>query len=164
MLIDCCFIESTARNVPSLVQVASNSPSTAATQRGRSTSAANSPKAQTRCVCCSTSCSTTNRRPPPRRIEPVSSSSCKNLTSCTYFTKLLRSFCSFLFTKNARLPVLAGEKSITTMVTTLYESLEAEYGVGVTRLYRVFKPQKGEERCVTVLFNTVNTQVYWNLY
>ena len=49
----------------------------------------------------------------------------------------------FLFTNNARLATVVGEKSITTMISTLSEALEEEFGLFVTRLYRVFRPQKG---------------------
>ena len=51
----------------------------------------------------------------------------------------------FLFTKtrHARLAAVTGKKSITTMICTLSEALEEEYGALVTRLYRVYKPLKG---------------------
>lgn len=49
----------------------------------------------------------------------------------------------FLFTDNARLASVVGEKSITGMIGTLFDALEDEYGIVVTRLFRVFKPGKG---------------------
>ena len=61
-----------------------------------------------------------------------------NLMKTKYTIVVVR----FLFTKNARLTVVAGEKTITTMIRTLCDSLEEEYGTLVTRLFRVFKPPK----------------------
>src|SRR6218665_313144 len=49
----------------------------------------------------------------------------------------------FLFTDNAHLNSLTGEKSITGIVATLCDALENEYGILVPRLYRIFKPRKG---------------------
>ena len=51
--------------------------------------------------------------------------------------------CRFLFTDNARLASVVGEKSIAAMIMTLSEALEAEYGMLATRLYRVFRPPPG---------------------
>lgn len=50
---------------------------------------------------------------------------------------------SFVFTENARLVSVVGEKSIAGMIATLCDALEEEYGVMVARLYRVFRPGKG---------------------
>lgn len=51
----------------------------------------------------------------------------------------------FLFTNNARMAGVVGEKSISSMITTLCKSLEQEYGLLCTRLYRVFKPKSAHE-------------------
>ena len=55
----------------------------------------------------------------------------------------LQNFPRFLFTNNARLASIVGEKSIMAMISTLSDALEEEYGALVSRLYRVFKPPKG---------------------
>ena len=55
----------------------------------------------------------------------------------------LQYFPRFLFTNNARLASIVGEKSIMAMISTLSDALEEEYGALVSRLYRVFKPPKG---------------------
>ena len=38
---------------------------------------------------------------------------------------------------------MVGEKSITGMICTLCDTLENDFGILTTRLYRVFKPRKG---------------------
>lgn len=50
----------------------------------------------------------------------------------------------FLFTDNARLAGVVGEKSIAAMVGSLIDALEVEYGTFVTRLYRACRPTKGD--------------------
>ena len=49
----------------------------------------------------------------------------------------------FLFTDNARMASVVGEKFITAMIGTLCDALEKEYGMMFTRLYKVFMPNKG---------------------
>ena len=49
----------------------------------------------------------------------------------------------FLFTDNARMTTLVGEKFVVGMIGTLCDALESEYGVLIPRLYRIFKPLRG---------------------
>jgi hypothetical protein len=49
----------------------------------------------------------------------------------------------FLFTNNARMTSLVGDKFVAGMIGTLCDALEAEYGIFVPRLYRIFKPLRG---------------------
>jgi hypothetical protein len=47
----------------------------------------------------------------------------------------------FLFSESTRLTSVGGEKALAAMIASLSESVEREYGMLVTRLFRVFKPQ-----------------------
>jgi len=49
----------------------------------------------------------------------------------------------FLFTDNARMTTLVGEKFVVGMIGTLCDALESEYGILIPRLYRIFRPLKG---------------------
>lgn len=60
----------------------------------------------------------------------------KVVTKCAYDFR-------FLFTNNAKMTSLVGDKFVSGMIGTLCDALEAEYGILVTRLYRIFKPLKG---------------------
>ena len=66
----------------------------------------------------------------------------------------------FLFTDNARMTTLVGEKFVVGMMGTLCDALESEYGILIPRLYRIFKPLKGCEQvkwsleiCWVLVFN-----------
>jgi len=52
-------------------------------------------------------------------------------------------FDRFLFTDNARMTTLVGEKFVVGMIGTLCDALELEYGILIPRLYRIFRPLKG---------------------
>jgi hypothetical protein len=56
---------------------------------------------------------------------------------------ILAGFYRFLFTNNARMTSLVGDKFVAGLIGTLCDGLEAEYGIFVPRLYRIFKPLKG---------------------
>ena len=70
---------------------------------------------------------------------------------CSWFNLRFRSFCiiynfllqRFLFTNNARMTSLVGDKFVAGMIGTLCDALEAEYGILIPRLYRIFRPLKG---------------------
>jgi hypothetical protein len=56
-------------------------------------------------------------------------------------------FYRFLFTNNARMTSLVGDKFVAGLIGTLCDALESEYGMFVPRLYRIFKPLKGNFTC-----------------
>jgi len=65
----------------------------------------------------------------------------------------------FLFTNNARMTSLVGDKFVAGMIGTLCDALEAEYGILVPRLYRIFKPLRGNINCMVMHIIKFETNV-----
>ena len=57
----------------------------------------------------------------------------------------------FLFSECTRLTSVGGEKALAAMIGTMCQAVENEYGVIVTRLFRVFKPAGGKCTVVVVV-------------
>ena len=63
----------------------------------------------------------------------------------------------FYFTEQTRVgTTTAGESSVVQMIGSLYDAIEADYGVFSTRLYRAFRP-KPSEKLYLIWFNNLGT-------